>query len=183
MTIGLRLCGIADEPFCAPARNGSSTSRTSVRWRCRISVAKRSRPGAGQGDRRQQLRVAVARHDLGRDVLAREAEPLQHRLLDLGAVRGVGADRARERAHRHRLGRPLEPDAGCGAPRRRSRPASRRRSWARRARRACGPRRACPRARARGGSARSGSRPRRPRGSARPARAGARARCRARPRR
>ena len=30
---GLRLCGIALEPFCAPARNGSSTSRTSVRWR------------------------------------------------------------------------------------------------------------------------------------------------------
>ena len=43
-TIGLRLCGIADEPFWAPARNGSSTSRTSVRWRWRISVAKRSRP-------------------------------------------------------------------------------------------------------------------------------------------
>ena len=43
-TIGLRLCGMAEEPFCAPARNGSSTSRTSVRWRCLISVAKRSRP-------------------------------------------------------------------------------------------------------------------------------------------
>ena len=42
-TTGLRLCGIALEPFW-PARNGSSTSRTSVRCRCRISVAKRSRP-------------------------------------------------------------------------------------------------------------------------------------------
>ncbi len=30
---GFRLCGIAEEPFCLPARNGSSTSRTSVRWR------------------------------------------------------------------------------------------------------------------------------------------------------
>ena len=30
---GLRLWGIALEPFCDPARNGSSTSRTSVRWR------------------------------------------------------------------------------------------------------------------------------------------------------
>ena len=40
---GLRLCGIALEPFW-PARNGSSTSRTSVRWRWRISVAKRSSP-------------------------------------------------------------------------------------------------------------------------------------------
>ena len=41
--IGLRLWGIAEEPFC-PAANGSSTSRTSVRCRLRISVAKRSRP-------------------------------------------------------------------------------------------------------------------------------------------
>ena len=31
-TIGLRLCGIADEPFW-PLPNGSSTSRTSVRAR------------------------------------------------------------------------------------------------------------------------------------------------------
>ena len=30
---GLRLWGIALEPFCAPARKGSSTSLTSVRWR------------------------------------------------------------------------------------------------------------------------------------------------------
>ena len=42
-TTGLRLCGIALEPFW-PARNGSSTSRTSVRCRWRISVAKRSSP-------------------------------------------------------------------------------------------------------------------------------------------
>ena len=41
--IGLRLCGIADEPFC-PARKGSSTSRISVRCRLRTSVAKRSSP-------------------------------------------------------------------------------------------------------------------------------------------
>ena len=39
--IGLRLCGIADEPFW-PRPNGSSTSRTSVRARWRISVANRS---------------------------------------------------------------------------------------------------------------------------------------------
>ncbi len=40
-TFGFRLCGIADDPFM-PVANGSSTSRTSVRARCRISVAKRS---------------------------------------------------------------------------------------------------------------------------------------------
>ena len=31
-TTGLRLCGIAEEPFC-PLRNGSCTSRSSVRAR------------------------------------------------------------------------------------------------------------------------------------------------------
>ena len=40
-TIGLRLCGIADEPFW-PLANGSCTSRTSVRARWRISTANRS---------------------------------------------------------------------------------------------------------------------------------------------
>ena len=37
-TTGFRLCGIADEPFC-PRPNGSCTSATSVRARCRISSA------------------------------------------------------------------------------------------------------------------------------------------------
>ena len=53
--IGLRLCGIAEEPFCARP-NGSSTSRTSVRARCRISVAKRSRT------RRRSPARTTARH-------------------------------------------------------------------------------------------------------------------------
>src|SRR5213082_453376 len=38
---GLRLCGIADEPFW-PSEKNSSASSTSVRCRCRISVARRS---------------------------------------------------------------------------------------------------------------------------------------------
>src|SRR3546814_9440478 len=42
---GLRLCGIAEEPFCPGAKN-SSASRTSVRCRWRISVASRSTPEA-----------------------------------------------------------------------------------------------------------------------------------------
>ena len=40
--IGLRLCGMALEP-CCPEPNGSNASATSVRWRCRISIAIRSR--------------------------------------------------------------------------------------------------------------------------------------------
>ena len=42
---GLRLCGIAEEPFC-PGAKYSSASRTSVRCRWRISVASRSTPAA-----------------------------------------------------------------------------------------------------------------------------------------
>ena len=42
---GLRLCGIAEEPAC-PSTNGSCTSRTSVRCKWRISVAKRSSDAA-----------------------------------------------------------------------------------------------------------------------------------------
>ena len=41
LSTGLRLCGMADEPFC-PSEKYSSASSTSVRCRCRISVASRS---------------------------------------------------------------------------------------------------------------------------------------------
>ena len=75
--IGLRLCGIADEPFWEPERNGSSTSRTSVRWSWRTSVAKRSSP-APPAPSLEQLGVAVARDHLGRSVLAPEAEASEH---------------------------------------------------------------------------------------------------------
>ncbi len=44
-TTGFRLCGIADEPFW-PLPNGSCTSDTSVRARCRISSANLSRDEA-----------------------------------------------------------------------------------------------------------------------------------------
>jgi hypothetical protein len=41
VSTGLRLCGIADEPFW-PGEKYSSASSTSVRCRCRISTASRS---------------------------------------------------------------------------------------------------------------------------------------------
>ena len=41
VSTGLRLCGIADEPFW-PGEKYSSTSSTSVRCRCLISTARRS---------------------------------------------------------------------------------------------------------------------------------------------
>ncbi len=42
---GLRLCGMAEEPFC-PSEKNSSASSTSVRCRWRISVASRSTEAA-----------------------------------------------------------------------------------------------------------------------------------------
>ena len=108
VVIGLRLCGIALEPFW-PARNGSSTSRTSVRCRWRISWREALEPGAGERDRAQQLGVAVARDDLGRDRLGGEPEPLEHARLELRPERGVGADRAGDRADRGLRERALEP--------------------------------------------------------------------------
>src|SRR3954467_11033728 len=88
VTIGLRLWGMALEPFW-PARKGSSTSRTSVRCRWRTSVAtpplpplgalqvaplcgEPLEPAAGERDRLHELRVPVARHDLGGDGLGGE---------------------------------------------------------------------------------------------------------------
>src|SRR5205814_2226777 len=39
---------------------------------------------AGEGDRLQQLRVAIASHDLSRDGLGRQAEPAKHAALEAG---------------------------------------------------------------------------------------------------
>ena len=111
-TIGFRLCGIAEDPFW-PAANGSNASRTSVRWRWRISSANRSSDGADAGDRAQQRGVPVAGDDLRRDRLAVEAERLQGELLDARVGVGVGAHGARELA---------DADAGEGAASSRARP-------------------------------------------------------------
>ena len=113
-TFGLRLCGIADEPFM-PAANGSSTSRTSVRARWRISVANRSSDVAQMRERREQLGVPVARDHLGRDRVRLEPEPL-------------AGDRARPRGRSRRTSRPCPRAGRRGTLRARARAASRARS-------------------------------------------------------
>ena len=65
--------------------------------------------GPCKRDRAQQLGVPVARHDLGRDVLLRQAKPPQHGGLDLRPVCRVGAHGAREGANRHPLHGVLQP--------------------------------------------------------------------------
>ena len=64
--IGLRLCGIADEPFW-PFANGSSTSPISVFCRPRISSANFSSDAPVIASAVMQLRVAIALDDLRRD--------------------------------------------------------------------------------------------------------------------
>ena len=94
-TMGLRLCGIADEPFW-PRPNGSSTSRTSVRARWRISSANRSREDASDASDdsssacRSRCRICV---ELG---AGSSPSASQVSALDLGSRRRVGADSARE---------------------------------------------------------------------------------------
>ena len=76
--IGLRLCGIALEPFW-PDPNGSDSSRTSVRWPCRTSSAIASQTVAMHRERRHPLADAVADDDLGRDVRRRAARATSRR--------------------------------------------------------------------------------------------------------
>ena len=108
-TFGFRLCGIADEPFI-PLPNGSSTSRTSVRARWRIS----SREALERRRARARARQAARRGGRARSPASR-------------------ADRARGRAARRRCARPPARAARTCRPCRR---AGRRGSPPARARRA-----------------------------------------------
>ena len=90
--IGLRLCGIADEPFC-PFANGSSTSPISVFCRPRISSANFSRRRGGDRERAHQLGVAIALDHLRRHGVGLETQPL----ADVGFDRRI---EVRERADR-----------------------------------------------------------------------------------
>ena len=109
-TTGLRLCGIADEPFW-PLPNGSATSATSVRARCRISSANFSSEAATSASADEQLGMPVPLDDLRRDRVGLQPEALAGEPLQLGVGRRVGADRARELADAHRLERPRQPRA------------------------------------------------------------------------
>ena len=101
--IGLRLCGIALEPFW-PARNGSWTSPISVCWRLRISVREALQRAAGDGDRGQERGMPVALDDLRADRVDCQAK-LRHDLrLDLGRELAIGSDRPGQLARREIAG-------------------------------------------------------------------------------
>ena len=72
-------------------------------------------------DRAQQLGVAVARDDLRRNLLARQAEPTEHAFLELGRGRGVRPDGAGDRADAHLRERALQaPRVAVGLERERA---------------------------------------------------------------
>ena len=181
--IGLRLCGIAEEPFW-PRPNGSSTSRTSVRARCRISVAKRSSDDATSASAESSSAWRSRCEDLRRGRRGLEPEPLAGDPLDLRVDRRVGADRARELADAQPVERPRAGARGRGRARTPSRRASGRTWSARRGRRGCGPMQSvsrCSSARASDGARARASSP--SRSSAPASWTAARAPCRARRRR
>ncbi len=148
---------MAEEPFC-PGEKYSSASRTSVRWRWRISVASRSTERAMTASVAKYSGVAVARDHLGRDRLGREAQLFGHIRLDR-ADRHWRRCRPRRRWRRWRSPRAPRPGArGRGRTRHRSRRASGRRWSARRGCRGCGRWSASSCARRRGASARRAAR-------------------------
>ena len=108
VSTGLRLCGIADEPFW-PSEKNSSASSTSVRCRWRISIASRSIEEATTPSVAKIHGMAVARDDLGRDRLDGEPHLLGDMRLDARIDLREGADRAGNRAGRDLLPRRDQP--------------------------------------------------------------------------
>ena len=91
--IGLRLCGIAEEPFW-PLPNGSSTSPISVFCRPRISSGELLERGRGNRQRRHQLGVPIALDDLRRHRRRLEAEAAADASLNVRIEVRERADRA-----------------------------------------------------------------------------------------
>ena len=70
---GLRLCGIADEPFCPGAKYSSASRNFGALQMADLGREPLDR-GGDQRQRHEERGVPVARDDLGRDRLRREAE-------------------------------------------------------------------------------------------------------------
>ena len=113
VSTGLRLCGIAEEPFW-PAEKNSSASSTSVRCRWRISVASRSieeatTPSVAKNIAWRSRGITWVETGSGARPIAFGDMRLDAR-IDLGE----GADRAGDRAGRDLLARGDQALAGAG---------------------------------------------------------------------
>ena len=106
--IGLRLCGIADEPFWPAAERLLDLAHLGPREVADLGREAIERRGE-QRERREQLGVTVALEDLGRARRRLEAEPLARDALDLRLGGGVRADGAGQLADAQPLDRVHEP--------------------------------------------------------------------------
>ena len=136
-TFGLRLCGIADEPFMPGGERLLDLAHLGAREVADLGREAVER-GRAQGERREQLGVPVARDHLGRDRIGLEPEALAGDPLDLGVERRVRADRARRAGRRESPRARDRAASGRGRARTPSLRASSRRSSARRGCRASG---------------------------------------------
>ena len=113
VSTGLRLCGMADEPFWPGAE---------ILFRLKHFGALqmpdfRRQPldrGGDHAERREEHGVAVARNDLRRHRLRLQAELRRDMLFHIGVDVGEGADGAGDGAGRDVLARPHQPLAGAG---------------------------------------------------------------------
>ena len=107
-TIGLRLCGIADEPFWPLAERLLHLAHLGAGEVADLGREPLERRGE-ERERRKQLGVAVARDDLRRRRLGARARAARRRGARPRVAARVGADGARELADAHALERPREP--------------------------------------------------------------------------
>src|SRR6184192_4034342 len=114
---GLRLCGMALEPFW-PSPKGSRASSTSVRWSPRTSRAIFSSEAAATASIAQNS-ASVALDDLRGDRCGVQAELAAHRGFEVGLDVGEVPHGTRELAdgdRRARPAQPLEVAPGFGVP-------------------------------------------------------------------
>ena len=113
LSTGLRLCGIAEEPFW-PGWKNSSASRTSRP----LQMPHLGRqPLDAAGDHAQgaeERRMAVARDDLGRHRFRPQPQPLGDIFFHPRIEMREGADRAADRGHRDLRPRRDQPLAAAG---------------------------------------------------------------------
>ena len=113
VSTGLRLCGMAEEPFW-PAEKNSSASRNSVRCKCRISTASRSTPLAITPSTAKNMACRSRGITCVECGLGREAQLLRHMGLDAGIDAGERADGAGNGAGRNLRPRGLQAGAVAG---------------------------------------------------------------------
>ena len=134
---GLRLCGMAEQPFWPLAERLLHLAHLRLLQRADLG-RELLEAGGHDRERRHHLGVAVALQDLRGDGRGREARAAR-RPPPRPRAAGARRCRPRPRACPPRSSRAREPGAPGRATARRTRaPASARTSWARRARRACG---------------------------------------------